>query len=169
MTIKNILFTALLVLIALPISASAQSYGGYYNSPQGFFFPYGTGIGAPREVMTVHAWGPTQAPSYHSMNAPQYSQPMYFPQQQYPTYQQPMYQQHQPTYYQPQYSYAPQNYYMPQNYARPPQSYSYSPQPTGGTDLWGTPLCSWGADYMGYPCDRDPHQWIFDPYSGSWY
>lgn len=41
--------------------------------------------------------------------------------------------------------------------------------PTGGTNFWGTPLCNWGYDYKGYPCDRDPHQWVFDPHTGSYY
>lgn len=47
-------------------------------------------------------------------------------------------------------------------------NFGYSPQPTGGRDLLGNDLCNWG-DYSGYPCSFDPHQWIYDPYTGSWY
>lgn len=51
-------------------------------------------------------------------------------------------------------------------------SYGYSGgygQSTGMKDFWGNDLCNWGSDYAGYPCDRDPHQWIQDPYTGAWY
>lgn len=48
-------------------------------------------------------------------------------------------------------------------------SYGYGAAPTGGKDFWGNPMCNWGADYGNFPCDRDPHQWVYDPYSGSWY
>jgi hypothetical protein len=42
-------------------------------------------------------------------------------------------------------------------------------QPTGDYDLIGQPLCQW-YDYNGRtPCAYDPHQWIYDPYTGSWY
>ena len=42
-------------------------------------------------------------------------------------------------------------------------------QPTGDYDLIGQPLCQW-YDYSGRtPCSFDPHQWIYDPYTGTWY
>lgn len=42
-------------------------------------------------------------------------------------------------------------------------------RPTGDYDLIGQPLCEW-YDYNGRtPCSFDPHQWIYDPYTGSWY
>lgn len=41
--------------------------------------------------------------------------------------------------------------------------------PTGDYDLVGQPLCQW-YDYNGHtPCNYDPHQWIYDPYTGTWY
>jgi hypothetical protein len=41
--------------------------------------------------------------------------------------------------------------------------------PTGDYDLLGTPLCQW-YDYNGAtPCAYDPHQWVYDQYTGSWY
>ena len=52
-----------------------------------------------------------------------------------------------------------------------PQTYPYShATPTGRYDAFGTPLCMW-SDYPGtaMPCGTDPQQWIFDPYSGTWY
>ena len=71
------------------------------------------------------------------------------------------------------YSYPQATYgYQPQQYSGPSyNSYGYGSyaQPTGQTDFWGNNLCNWGGDYQGYPCDRDPHQWIQDPYTGSWY
>jgi len=48
------------------------------------------------------------------------------------------------------------------------QNFGYYPQPTGARDLLGNDLCNWG-DYSGYPCSFDPHQWIYDPYTGTWY
>lgn len=40
---------------------------------------------------------------------------------------------------------------------------------TGDYDLLGTPLCQW-YDYNGAtPCAYDPHQWVYDQYTGSWY
>ncbi len=174
-----------LAFIMIAPAANAQSY---YSQPQGFFWPYGTGIGAPREVLTVHAWGPTSAPSYHSMSgAPSPWQTMY-PQQ---NYQYPQYPSYAPTYQQPNYApqYIPQFSFVPQQYQNftPQLSYGYQQQyvqpysqqnyyggyggygmPDGGTDIWGNPSCNWG-DYRGYGCDRDPHQWIYDPYSGEYY
>ena len=79
-----------------------------------------------------------------------------------PQYQQ-QYQMPQNNYSYPQYSY--------QQYSQPSYGgygYGYA-QPTGNQDFWGNQLCDWGYDYQGYPCDRDPHQWIYDPYTGSWY
>lgn len=170
---KNFILGAVALLV-LPVSASAQSY---YNQPPGFFWPYGTGIGAPREVLTVHAWGPTQAPSYHSMNSASpwqtmdFSPPQY-QQQQYPQFFQPLntYPQYVPQQYQ---SYTPQlNYGYQQPQYMP--SYGYGGygggygMPDGGRDIWGNPSCNWG-DYRGYGCGYDPHQWIYDPYSGTYY
>lgn len=41
--------------------------------------------------------------------------------------------------------------------------------PTGDYDFAGTPLCQW-YDYNGRtPCAYDPHQWVYDQYTGTWY
>lgn len=41
--------------------------------------------------------------------------------------------------------------------------------PTGDYDLLGTPLCQW-YDYNGAtPCAYDPHQYVYDQYTGTWY
>lgn len=40
---------------------------------------------------------------------------------------------------------------------------------TGNTDLFGSPLCNWGGGYNGYPCDSDPRQMVYDPYTSTWY
>lgn len=40
---------------------------------------------------------------------------------------------------------------------------------TGDYDLLGTPLCQW-YDYNGAtPCAYDPHQRVYDQYTGTWY
>ena len=74
--------------------------------------------------------------------------------------------------YQPYNSY-PQNYGYAQpqysSYSYPSYGYGGYPQPTGETDLLGHQLCNWASDYQGYPCDQDPHQWIHDPYTDTWY
>lgn len=70
-------------------------------------------------------------------------------------------------------SFDPMHDTFPINY--PDQSYGYTggygygAQQTGDYDLLGQPLCQW-SDYNGRtPCSYDPHQWIYDPYTGSWY
>ncbi len=74
------------------------------------------------------------------------------------------------------YSYPQSNYgYQPQQQYQSPSYTSYGgygggyAQPTGMTDFFGNHLCNWGSDYQGYPCDRDPHQWVQDTYTGEWY
>lgn len=77
--------------------------------------------------------------------------------------------------YQPTYSYAPiyptqQAYYGPYNAngsVRYPYSYG---TPTGDTvPIIGGALCYY-SDYGGRaPCDSDPMQRIYDPWTGSWY
>lgn len=158
---KNIAVVLASLAFVLPGSVNAWSDYGYnpgYSSGN-FFFPYGTGYGAPREELIVYAWGPgvTQQSPYNNYNQPTY-------------YQQPMYQ---PNYYQPQTYYQPyypqqQYYYEPQYYYDQQPYFGYSAQPTGQTDFWGNQLCNWG-DYRGYSCDQDPHQWIQDTYTGEWY
>lgn len=64
------------------------------------------------------------------------------------------------------------NYGYPQMTYDPYYGYSaaFGPSyPTGDYDLLGTPLCQW-YDYNGAtPCAYDPHQRVYDQYTGSWY
>lgn len=41
---------------------------------------------------------------------------------------------------------------------------------TGDTNLWGQDLCRW-ADYpdANMPCGWDPQQWVYDPWTGTYY
>lgn len=196
---KRFLFLTLVLVAVAPLSAHAQGYCDTSgNALSRFLWPCGTGPGAMKEVLTVHSWGPTVSPSYHTnsgdpyqVSYPQmpqlgtsYQYPSYQPSYQYPSYQ-PMYQPsyyQQPQYYQPQYypqySYPQSSYYpysqggLYQPTVMPPsptQLAGITPQPVGGHDIWGDPLCSWGSGYYGYSCYQDPHQWIFDPYTGQWY
>jgi len=59
------------------------------------------------------------------------------------------------------------NYYNQENNGL---VYPYSSsRPTGNTDAFGNQLCYW-SDYPEYaPCGQDPQQWIYDPYTGTWY
>jgi|GEM_PF-2039072 len=67
-------------------------------------------------------------------------------------------------------NYYPQNSYSSYGGGSYGGSYPYTyAEPTGSKDFWGNDLCNWGSDYQGYPCQRDPHQWIHDPYTGAWY
>lgn len=126
-----------------------QNYGGYS-------FPnYGSLYQKPqktKEQLVVYAFGPTSGGPGGSSAYKTYS-PSY-------TYTAP--------YNQPQYGY---NSYSYQPHYLPVQAGGYGgyPQPTGNTDFFGKQLCNWGSDYQGYPCDQDPHQWIYDPYTGNWY
>jgi hypothetical protein len=156
------MFAAVIGVVYLaPFGALAQSLG----CSGGFFFPCGTGYGAPREQLVVYSFGPGMSgPSYGYPNYyAGYFQPMYQP-----SYYQPSYQLAYQTYYEPAYFYEP-SYYPHYSYGSYGPGQSYAPQPTGGTDFWGNQLCNWGPGYGGYPCDRDPHQWIFDPYTGTYY
>jgi hypothetical protein len=134
-------------------------------------------------VPSYSSYGYTQ-PSYNysqpSYNTPSYNTPSYT----YPNYGYGS----NPTYYD-QY-----NYYPYTNTQKDPNSYPrywpahpeyddsyawfsnyYQDYPntygvyTGNTDLFGTPLCDWSSGYKGYDCSYDPHQWVYDPYTGTWY
>jgi len=52
------------------------------------------------------------------------------------------------------------NYYT--QYPQVPHNY------TGDSDLYGYPLCNWQG-YGVAECNSDPNQWVYDPYSGTWY
>ena len=172
MTVRVLAAGIVFGAVFAPLSAvQAQSYGPC----TGFFFPCGTGPGAPREELVVYAWGPgttTQSP-YNSYQPYQqnYYQPAYQPTYQpayQPSYYQPTYQySYQPQYY-PQYSYGYPQYDYYDSYAYAPQ-YGYGPQPLNDTDIFGNQLCDWGSGYYGYACSRDPHQWIMDTYTGQYY
>jgi hypothetical protein len=81
-----------------------------------------------------------------------------------------------PVYYQiamePVYSYSVFHSVQPastwhEGYGYTVNPYNYS-IPTGDTDAFGNELCYW-EDYGRSSCDFNPHQWIYDPWTGSWY
>jgi hypothetical protein len=149
---KKILMVLVGVLFAVPAAASAQAYGDC-----SYFSFCG-------QELVVYAKGPVY--DYHPSQRS--------PQQMY--YQQPQY--YQPTYYAPQgnyYNYDPYALYYTPQYTYYPQSYGYGgygsyPVPLGTTNLLGQQLCDWGNGYRGYDCNHShPAQYIYDPYSGTWY
>lgn len=175
-----------IVIVGFSTPFTTYAWGG-----DSFFFP--TSAQGPHEQLVVYAFGPTSPNTSYYTYQPAYTyNNQYYPSQKtYPSYGNPAmgpifnskfanYVNVAPQYYGGQ-SYSQPNYHPMQNSYSYPQyssfsytqpSYGYSgsyAQPTGGTDFWGNQLCNWGADYQGYPCDRDPHQWIQDPYTGSWY
>ena len=76
----------------------------------------------------------------------------------------------------PSYGYSNTSYALPSytnSYSNPSYGYSgyggYGGQPVQGTDFWGNQMCAWGSDYGNFPCDRDPRQYVYDPYTGTYY
>lgn len=169
-------FVAYSLVLVLPISASAYvDYGAYYYTPapnsQAYYQPMyaysaspvlNQGVGKQNTYINY----PQQNYSY-GYSQQQYSYPQYNSYQQYPhynSYPSYSYQQYQqyPSYnsYQP---YGGGNMYG-QNV---PYSYGY---PTGDTvPLIGGQLCEF-PDYDGRAlCGSNPNQWVYDPWTGSWY
>ncbi len=165
-----IVFVALL----MPFSTFAYvEYGAYYYTPgyaQMYYQPMYAYSYSPQQSMHQNTY--IQYPQYQQQPAFAYGAPQYgygYPQQQYP----------QPYNYYPQYNYAPQysyGYYPQQNYGYSqyhypsqwgPSGYGY---PTGDTVPWiGGPLCEF-PDYDGRAlCGSNPNQWVYDPWTGSWY
>jgi len=160
----------LVIAAGLPISTFAWvDYGAYYSTPG----PYSQMYYQP---MYAYAWAPSLSSSNHypqqrsSYSAPQYSYPQYnnYPQQQ--QYNYPQYNQYpQQQYSYPQYNTPQYNYYPQQTHYTQPVPYSYG-YPTGDTAPWtGEQLCTF-PDYNGRAaCGSNPNQWIYDPWTGSWY
>lgn len=150
---KTFMGSALLGFVALivPFSTFAWvEYGAWYHTPQ----PYSQAYYQP---MYAYAYAPQQGsqntyinygyPQQYSYShtAPSYN---YYPQYGYG---------YAPTYGYPQYGYG--------SYG--PSGYGY---PTGDTVPWiGGQLCEF-PDYNGRAlCGSNPNQWIYDPWTGSWY
>jgi hypothetical protein len=171
---KGFIAAALFGIISIATPVLAQSYyggNGYMNSyypQQSSYNNYGNSSnGNPMIYQVVNA--PLMnhffinMPSY---NVPSYNAPtQYYPQQQQYTAQ-PYQQQNQyygSGYSSPEYdpSYAPySNYYT----TYPQQNNGY----TGDHDAFGSPLCNWQG-YGRSDCSFNPHQWVYDPYTGTWY
>ncbi len=194
LSIKTSILSLILVtsLGILPSAVSAYvDYGTYYQTPaphsQLYYQPMYAYASSP--VLNHQVSAPQQ--NQYSYNS--YPQQNYYPQQQYSQYgqySQPYTQQYQPQQYSynqyPQYnSYPYSSYSQPwnqgySNYSNGwsgqgvnmygqnvPYSYGY---PTGETvPLIGGPLCDF-PDYDGRAlCGSNPNQYIYDPWTGSWY
>ena len=144
---------AALVVTVLPSFASAYvEYGAYYTTPAPYYQQY-------YQPMYAYSWSPAQSSSNHSY------QPQYYGA---PQYSYPQYNSYSQNYYPQQYTAPQYNYYPQQTYSQPvPYSYGY---PTGDSVPWiGGQLCDF-PDYNGRAaCGSNPNQWIYDPWTGSWY
>ncbi len=151
---KKSAVAALVFFMVAPFSASAFTHvPGYYD-----YSAYGYG---QQQQQQQSGYGGQQSQS-------QYGYEYYLPAQTvYPVYYYPEYY----YYYPQQYYYYPQTYY----YQPPAYSYGYSQpvsyyggSPTGDADAFGHDLCYF-ADYGRSRCDSDPHQWVYDAWTGTWY
>lgn len=115
---------------------------------------------------------------YDPYDAASYSSYWYEESYSYDYYSSGQHYQYDPYYYQPyaqpMYYYEPTYYYQGAYYPQPSYSYgggvnphSYS-IPTGDTDALGNELCYW-EDYGRSSCDFNPHQWVYDAWTGTWY
>lgn len=168
--------TALLGLVLAPVASYAFTIGAA-GGGDSFIWGSPTYSSKPKEQLYVRSMGPGSAsPSFTYAQNPSY--PTYQPvAYSYPTYgyQNYGYQYAMPTYQ--TYNYAPYydwsyggtgGYSYGSSYSYPSYGYTY-PNQVPGTDLWGNDMCYWGAGYNNFPCDRDPHQWVFDPYTSTYY
>jgi hypothetical protein len=150
----GILGTALVFAAFLPLFADAWvDYGAYYYTPA----PHSQAYYQP---MYAYSYAPAQSSQNTYINYPQqqnYSFGYGAPSYGYPHYG------YAPQYQYPSYGYGGSNMYG-QNV---PYSYGY---PTGDTVPWiGGQLCEF-PDYDGRAlCGSNPNQWIYDPWTGSWY
>jgi hypothetical protein len=170
-------------LSAIFVFVAAVTIGAPFAYAMSYTIPY-----QPYQQQGMYTY--TQPYVQQSYSMP-YIEQYYMPQNSYPSYSYPSY-----NYYPSQNNYSQQqNSYYPysntprnaNNYPRYVYSYPsydssyawfsnyYTEYPhavgtyNGNTDLFGSPLCDWPGGYRGYDCDRDPHQWVYDPYTGSWY
>jgi hypothetical protein len=160
-TTQRIAALTAIALLALPLLAFAEADNESAEGSCNDEMSEGMGCGSS---------GPNN--SYGSYSYPYTSSYSYPSSSQYQTQYQTSY----PSYGSNSYNtYAASPAYTSSNSYAPTQSnlqtYPYShATPTGRYDAFGTPLCMW-SDYPGtaMPCGADPQQWIFDPYSGTWY
>ena len=146
----TVLAACLLALVSLPLFAHAQMYG--YSNP----------YTAYQQYVPMQYYGQSYYNQYMpivNVQANPYINNLYLPMM---------------NQYQSQSQYQSQGqYYVPRqrSYSQPPygggypNNYSY---PTGSTDAFGYSLCNW-QDYGISRCDFNPHQWVYDPYTGTWY
>ena len=145
------IFSALILVSFVPFLADAWvDYGTYYYTPA----PHSQAYYQP---MYAYAYAPAQSSqntyiTYPQQNSFGYGAPAYAPQ-----------------YYTPSYSYAPTYGYGGYNRYGQNVPYSYG-YPTGDTVPWiGGQMCEF-PDYDGRAlCGSNPNQWIYDPWTGSWY
>lgn len=162
-----------LVLGIVPAFASAYvDYGAFYSTPA----PYSQMYYQP---MYAYAASPVLNQGVGKQNTyVNYSQQNYsygyYPQQQYNYPQYNSYQQYPQYNSYPQYQYPSYNSYQPyygggNMYGQQNVPYSYG-YPTGDTvPLIGGQLCEF-PDYDGRAlCGSNPNQWVYDPWTGSWY
>ncbi|OGG72527.1 hypothetical protein A3A38_04175 [Candidatus Kaiserbacteria bacterium RIFCSPLOWO2_01_FULL_53_17] len=145
-------FAALIIAVGLPISAFAYvEYGAYYYTPSYAQMYY--------QPMYAYAYSPMQNSQQNTY--------IQYPQQYSYNYNPPSYGSH-PQYTYPQYNY-PQYSYPQHGYYSQPSPYFYG-YPTGDTVPWlGGPMCYF-PDYGGRAaCGSNPNQWVYDPWTGSWY
>jgi len=168
-------------------------YSTYY--PSSYSYPsqsgYGSGYGSQNVYQVTNIPQNISIPTYMTTSIPTYNTNTY------PSYQQPRTSQYTPQYQsapQPNfyYTYPPVNQvrYTPSSsyqygngstYSYPTYDSSYAPYSnyytqypqqnlgyTGDRDALGTPLCDWQG-YGRSDCSFNPHQWVYDPYSGTWY
>lgn len=162
MKFYSFVLAALIITVSLPAAASAWvEYGAWYYTPA----PHSQAYYQP---MYAYSYSPAQGSQQNTyIQHPQ--QQNYYPQQNYPS-----------NWGQPSYGYYPQNQYSYPNHSYAPYGsnvnmygqqvpYSYG-YPTGETvPLIGGQLCEF-PDYDGRAlCGSNPNQWIYDPWTGSWY
>ena len=151
-------FAAWAVVLGAPIAVGAMSY----VDPMMYYAPQTSWCGSYGycQIGTQHTFAPytyVNVDPYIYTNVGTYQYPMQvytYPNQQSYNYSYPQYQ-----------GYSQGSYNQP-NYG---QSYGYSSYPAY------TPYYMWGDEYgySGYGCYpfyvEDPHQWVYDSWTGTWY
>jgi hypothetical protein len=199
MKMKKAVITAGIVsVLAVAAPAFAQSYYGNNGYTSSYYpqqsYSYGTPmIYQPVTMPSYINYAPVNIPNYgqvnsYSINNPmqqqyQYQMPQQYVSNQYPSSMQPYFYytfppvnqvQYHPSSYQNPVQYGPTYSYPEYDpyYAANSNYYTMYPQQnlgfTGDRDALGTPLCNWQG-YGRSDCDFNPHQWVYDPYTGTWY
>lgn len=177
---KLSILPVLAVFLALPVVVDAYCGGGdsfFWPSPCNAIYQ------KPREQLVVYAFGPSSPPRYQEVKnyypsaynsmasiAPGYYQPS-FPYGY--GYQQPYvqpFQSYQPYFGAPFMGYEYAGYGYGATYGASYGSYGgYGPMQTNDYDALGNPLCQWGGFPTASPCSFDPHQPVYDVYTGTYY